>query len=99
MRTNLIKKPETKDEEYLLTYYILKQIGIGFRDQVKNLEDLVISSDMIRLKRQDKSYRRKDQFLANLFVPLMNLLNEIHKDHLGIVSINYSSQEYDDLYT
>ena len=99
MRTSLIKKPETKDEEYLLTYYILKQVGIGFREKVKGMEELAIWADMIKLKRQDKTYRQKDQFLANLFVPLMNLLNEIHKEHLGIPIQAYSTGDVDDLYT
>ncbi len=99
MRTSLIKKPETKDEEYLLTYYILKQIAIGFRNQVKHLEDFIIYADMVKLKRSDRTYARKDQFLANLCVPLMDMLDEIHKEHSGLPVTRYTISDDDLLYT
>lgn len=83
MRTNLIRKPDTKEEEYLLTFFILKQVAPGFRNQMKQIEDLVTCYDMVKLNRTDKTYGKKDQFLANLFIPLIHTLNEIHKEHSG----------------
>ena len=83
MRINLIQKPETKEQEYLLTFFILKQVAPGFRNQMKQIEELVCCFDMVKLKRTDKTYGRRDQFLANLFIPLIHVLNDIHKEHSG----------------
>lgn len=101
MRTNLIRKPETKEQEYLLTFFILKQVAPGFRNQMKQIEDLVSCLDMVKLKRTDKSYGRRDQFLANLFIPLIHLLNEIHKEHSGktLTLKQYMLTDMDLLYT
>lgn len=81
MRTKLIRKPETKDEEYLLIYIILKQVGLGFRDQIRDVENLVISLDMVKFTKYDKNDMRKEQLLANLFAPLVESLHEIHNEH------------------
>lgn len=83
MRTSLIRKPESKEEEYLIILYILKQLGPGFSFQIKQIEDLVICNDIIKLRRQDKSYGRKDQLLANIFGPLIYMLFELHNEHIG----------------
>ena len=81
MRVSLVKKPETKEEEYLLTFYVLLHLAQSFRSQMKQIEDLSISLEFVKLKRTDKSFGRKDQFLANLFVPLIEILYEIHTEH------------------
>lgn len=81
MRIKLIRKPETKDEEYMLTFLILKQIGLGFREQIKHVEELVISLDMVRFTKHDKNDMRKEQLLANIFAPLVQILHEIHNEH------------------
>lgn len=82
-RFELIKKPETKEEEFLLIFYIFKQIGLGFSNRIEHLEELVITFDMVKLKREDRSFWRRDQFLANLIVPLLQPLLQIHRDHTG----------------
>lgn len=101
MRINLIQKPDTKEEENLLTFLVLKQVAPGFRNQMKQIEDLVTCYDMVKLKRTDKTYWKKDQFLANLFIPLISILNEIHKEHSGKVLTlkQYLFSEMDLLYT
>ena len=100
MRTSLIRKPETKDEEYLITFFILKQVAPGFRNQIKQIEDLVSSHDMVKLKRTDKTYGRRDQFLANLFIPHIHHLHEIHSEHSGRPSMMkyLESKDIDYLY-
>jgi hypothetical protein len=83
MRMNLIKKPESKEEEYLLKYYILSQIAPAFKEEVKDVYSLVATYDMVKLKREDKSYGRIDQFLANLYIPILEAIHQIHKEHSG----------------
>jgi hypothetical protein len=99
MRTTFIRKPETKEEEYLLTFFILKQVAPGFRNQMKQIEELVASKEMVKLKRTDKTYGKRDQFLANLFIPLIHQLNEIHNEHCGKPTLKFKSpKDMDNLY-
>ena len=101
MRTNLIQKPETKDQEYLLTYYILRSVAPGFKQKIQQIEEVVDSFDMVKYKRTDRIYNKKDQFLANLFIPLIQVLHEIHGDHVKktLTLKQYMLDEMDLLYT
>jgi hypothetical protein len=101
MRTTLIQKPPTKEGEYLLTFYILKNVAPGFRQKVQQIEEVIDFFDMVKYKRTDRIYNKKDQFLANLFIPLIHLLHEIHKEHSGRVLTlkEYMVNEMDLLYT
>ncbi len=101
MRTTLIQKPQTKEGEYLLTFYILKSVAPGFRQKIQQIEEVIDSFDMVKYKRTDRIYNKKDQFLANLFIPLIQLLHEIHKEHSmkTLTLKKYMMDEIDLLYT
>jgi hypothetical protein len=107
MRTTLIKKPDTKEEEYLLAYLILKSVGSGFREKVKDAEQTVVLHDMVRFRRTDKSDSRKDIFLAILIIPILEELISLHEDHSRPHTAEYFSaprpnknlDEYDLLYS
>ena len=110
MRTSLIKKPDTKDEECLLRFYILKQLGLGFRQEIHHTLEVAGAHDMIRFRRSGNHTLQADQFLANLYAPLMESLLELHKDHtykktadyfnsVSATPIQASLAEDDDLYT
>jgi hypothetical protein len=101
MRTNLIQKPATKEAEYLLTFYILKSVAPGFKQKVQQIEEVIDSFDMVKYKRTDRIYNKKDQFLASLFIPLIHLLHEIHNEHSRKVLTlrEYMLDEMDLLYT
>ena len=101
MRTTLIQKPATKEGEYLLTFYILKNVAPGFKQKVQQIEEVIDSFDMVKYRRTDRIYNKKDQFLANLFIPLIHLLNEIHKEHSAktLTLKKYMLDEMDLLYT
>jgi hypothetical protein len=79
-RVNLFeKKPQTREEEYLFLFYILKCVGIAFSLQLPQMEELILEKDMVRFKQTDTGFERKDQFLANLFIPLIENLELIHR--------------------
>ena len=81
MRTTLIKKPDSKEEENLLAYHILKSVGPGFREKVKEVEQTILQHEMVRYRRTDKSDIRKDIFLSALLIPILEELISLHEDH------------------
>jgi hypothetical protein len=76
---------------------------------VKQVFEVTQAYEMIRFKRKGNHILDGDQFLANLFMPLIETLLEIHGDHVKKRSAEYFNQvtnqktvqfdEYDLLYT
>jgi hypothetical protein len=110
MMTTLVRKPETKREENAMMYACLKQFGAGFREKVKDTATEAVVGDMICIRKTDRGDTRVEEFLANLYAPLVELLFEIHNDHSAKRPLSYFNQpikqkkytfedEYDLLYT
>jgi hypothetical protein len=83
MRTTLIQKPDTKDKENLLRFYILKSVGPGFRNQIPAVTEFMEACDFVKFRRSGRIYNQTDQFLSNLFIPLFDILIDMHKEHTG----------------